>query len=437
MKEKAAQAKEAQRRLGNTPKEEKNRALEAIAEALLRRRGDIEMANAADLAEAQEHNLAAPLLKRLKLQGEKIDQAARGVRAVAELPEPVGRSLEARRLDEGLDLYKVSCPIGVVGMIFESRPDALVQMASLALKSGNAVLLKGGSEAARSNRLLCDLIGEAVEKADVGIPGGWIALIESREEVTDMLSLDSYIDLIIPRGSNSFVKYIMDHTSIPVLGHADGLTHLYVDGEADIDMALRVSEDSKMQYVAVCNALETLLVDEAVTQEFLPRFKERMDARGVELRGCRSTRAIIDVMAAEEEDWRSEYLAPILSIRVVDGLEEAVEHINTYGSGHTDAIVTRNRSRAEEFMNLVDSADLMWNCSTRFSDGYRYGLGAEVGISTNKIHARGPVGLEGLLIYKWKLYGNGQVVADYSGEGGRDFLHEDLPVRNGGAGGQR
>ncbi|MFO7850484.1 MAG: glutamate-5-semialdehyde dehydrogenase [Spirochaetia bacterium] len=423
---KAEKAKKAQIVLGNLDSGEKNRALDSIAEALVRRREEIEAANRADLEQAEDDRLEAPLLKRLKLQGEKIDQAVRGVKAVAELKDPAGRTLEARRLDEGLSLYRVSCPIGVIGMIFESRPDALVQMAALSLKSGNAVLLKGGSEALRTNRVLMEIISEAVRDSSVSVPDGWIALVENREEVGKMLALSGYIDLLIPRGSNSFVRYIMDNTSIPVLGHADGVTHVLVDAEADTEMAVRIAEDSKLQYVAVCNALETLLVDRSVAQRFLPLFKERMDARGVELRGCPETRRIIECNQASEEDWSTEYLAPVLSIRIVEGFEEAVEHINTYGSGHTDGVVTRNRNTAEKFMNLVDSADVMWNCSTRFSDGYRYGLGAEVGISTNKIHARGPVGLDGLVIYKWKLYGDGHVVSDYAGEGGKTFLHQEI-----------
>ncbi|MFP4491721.1 MAG: glutamate-5-semialdehyde dehydrogenase [Spirochaetaceae bacterium] len=423
---KAERAKKAQIVLGNLGAGEKSKALDSIAEALLRRREEIEAANIADIEQAQAERLAPPLLKRLKLQGEKIDQAVLGVKSVAALEDPSGKTLEARRLDDGLSLYRVSCPIGVIGMIFESRPDALVQMAALCLKSGNGVLLKGGSEALRTNRLLVKIIGEAVQGSAVFVPEGWISLLESREDVGKMLALSGYIDLLIPRGSNSFVRYIMDNTSIPVLGHAEGVTHLFVDAEADADMAVRIAEDSKLQYVAVCNALETLLVDRAVAAQFLPLFKERMDARGAELRGCPETRRIVECARAEEEDWSTEYLAPVLSIRIVGGLDEAVEHIHTYGSGHTDGIVTQNRDTAEKFMNLVDSADVMWNCSTRFSDGYRYGLGAEVGISTNKIHARGPVGLDGLVIYKWKLYGDGHVVSDYTAEGGKTFLHQEI-----------
>jgi glutamate-5-semialdehyde dehydrogenase len=421
----AAEAKKAQRSCAAMGRVEKDRALEALASVLEARRGEIEEANRLDLEMAEGEDLAAPLLKRLKFQGEKISQACRGVRDVAALPDPVGRVLSARLLDEGLKLYQVSCPIGVIGMIFESRPDALVQMAALSLKSGNAVLMKGGREAARTNRVLADLISEATSAA--GMPKGWIQLVETREDVRAMLSLDSSIDLLIPRGSNQFVRYIMEHTNIPVLGHAEGITHLYIHSAADLDMALELTDDSKNQYVAVCNALETLLVDKSVAKKFLPMLKERMDRRGTLLKGCVEARKIVDMAEATEEDWKTEYLDYILSVRVVEGFDEAVEHINTYGSGHTDGIVTADRQVAERFMDLVDSAGVFWNSSTRFSDGFRYGLGAEVGISTGKIHARGPVGLEGLTIYKWRLYGNGQKVADYSGEGGRSFLHRDIP----------
>lgn len=421
----AAEAKKAQRSCAGLREDVKNRALEALSAALESRRDRIEEANRLDLEKAEGEALATPLLKRLKFQGEKIDQARRGAREVAELPDPIGRVLSARLLDEGLKLYQVSCPIGVIGMIFESRPDALVQMAALSLKSGNAVLMKGGREAANTNRVLADLISEATVSA--GMPQGWIQLVETREDVRAMLSLDRYIDLLIPRGSNEFVRHIMSNTNIPVLGHADGITHLYIHSAADLDMALELTDDSKNQYVAVCNALETLLVDRAIARDFLPMLKERMDSRGTLLRGCPEAREIVDIEAAEEADWKTEYLDYILSVRIVEGFDEAVEHINTYGSGHTDGIVTKDRAAAERFMELVDSAGVFWNSSTRFADGFRYGLGAEVGISTGKIHARGPVGLEGLTIYKWRLYGTGQKVADYSGEGGRSFLHREIP----------
>ena len=402
----------------------KNNALAAIADALKANSARIIAENALDLAEAEKDALAAPLVKRLKFDQAKIDDVCTGIESLIKLEEPVGKTLEAIELDKGLELYKVSCPIGVIGVIFESRPDALVQISTLCLKSGNGVLLKGGSEAKRTNRILADIISTAAVKA--GLPAGWLGLLETRSDVADMLALDEYIDLIVPRGSNQFVQHIMNNTTIPVMGHADGICHVYVDSEADIDMAVNITLDSKTQYCAVCNALETLLVHSSIAQTFLPKVKTALDAKGVEIRGCEKTTAIIDVKTATEEDWKTEYLDLILSIKVVESLDEAIGHINKYGSGHTDCIVTNNRANAARFMDLVDSGDVFFNCSTRFSDGYRYGLGAEVGISTNKIHARGPVGLEGLLIYKWRMIGNGQVVSDYSGTGAKAFTHTNL-----------
>ncbi|MBN1105572.1 MAG: glutamate-5-semialdehyde dehydrogenase [Deltaproteobacteria bacterium] len=401
----------------------KNRALRAIADAFSENRQGILEANGEDMAISLENHLPEPLLKRLKLDDRKLAEVIEGIESLIRLPDPVGATLSARELDDGLDLYQVSCPIGVIGVVFESRPDALVQISTLCLKSGNAVLLKGGSEAARTNRALAEVIVAASEGA--GIPAGWLQLIETRSEVDELLKMDEDIDLLIPRGSNAFVKYIMDHSNIPVLGHADGICHVYVDVDADPDMARDIVVDAKCQYVAVCNAAETLLVHQSIAPSFLPRIQEALAARNVELRGCSRTAAIIDVKPAVEEDWRTEYLDLILSIRIVAGSEEAIDHINAYGSGHTDAIVTGNAETAARFMDLVDSGNVFWNCSTRFSDGFRYGLGAEVGISTSKIHARGPVGLEGLVIYKWKLKGSGQTVAGYA-DGTRNFTHRPL-----------
>jgi len=425
IKEVAQAAKEASIKLAAATTDVKNQALAAIKEQLKKHGDEILAANREDLAEAEKNNLAAPLLKRLKFDEAKLDVVCAGIESLIRLEDPVGKTLAATELDAGLELYKVSCPIGVIGVIFESRPDALVQISTLALKSGNAVLLKGGSEAQRTNDILARIIRSAGEAS--GLPTAWLQLLHSREDVAQMLNLDQYIDLIIPRGSNEFVRHIMNSTNIAVLGHADGICHVYVDGYADIDMAVRITVDSKCQYVAVCNAAETLLVEQKIASEFLPRVKMAFDKLGVELRGCEKTRSVIDVKPATEQDWSSEYLDKILSIKVVNGIEEAIEHINKYGSGHTDAIVTADRDRVSLFMELVDSANVFWNCSTRFSDGYRYGLGAEVGISTNKIHARGPVGLEGLVIYKWKLFGSGQVVADYAGpEAKKKFTHKRL-----------
>lgn len=397
----------------------KNNALMNIGKRLNESKAEIFAANRNDLERSEKEGLPAPLIKRLKFDEGKFLTVIDGIESLVRMEDPVGKTLTATELDDGLRLYKVTCPIGVIGVIFESRPDALVQISSLCLKSGNGVMLKGGSEARETNRVLADIIKSAAEEA--GIPEGWLALLETRSDVAEMLQLDDIIDLVIPRGSNEFVRHIMENSMIPVLGHADGICHCYVDDEADIGMAVKVVVDSKTQYVAVCNALETLLVHEKAAANFLPALKQEMDARKVRLLGCDKTRAIIDADSASEEDWSTEYLDYILSVKIVGGLDEAIEHINRFGSGHTDAIITSNRDKALRFMSLVDSGNVFWNCSTRFSDGYRYGLGAEVGISTNKIHARGPVGLEGLLIYKYMLAGGGHIVADY--ESGKRYKH--------------
>lgn len=419
----AAKAKKASVKLAAVKADIKNAALAEIAAALKTKADTIIAANKRDLQQAERDNLAKPLLKRLKFDKGKIDAVCAGIESLIGLEEPVGKTLKATELDKGLELYKVSCPIGVIGVIFESRPDALVQISTLCLKSGNAVLLKGGSEAANTNKILAEVIIEAGDKA--GLPGWWLGLLETREDVAAILGLEEYVDLIVPRGSNEFVRHIMNNTNIAVLGHADGICHVYVESQAEIDMAVKIAVDSKCQYVAVCNAAETLLVDEKIASQFLPQLKEQLDKQNVEIRGCEKTAVIIDVKPASESDWKTEYLDYILSIKVVSGIDEAIEHINKYGSGHTDAIVTSNKEKAERFMGLVDSADVFVNCSTRFSDGFRYGLGAEVGVSTNKIHARGPVGLEGLLIYKWKLLGSGQIVDDYS-SGKKKFTHKKI-----------
>jgi len=424
--EQAKHAKHASIPMAALSTEIKNKALAAISTALNEMKIEIISANKKDLEYSEVNKLAAPLMKRLKFDESKINRVIEGIESLIKLPDPVGETLSAMELDKGLELYKISCPIGVIGIIFESRPDALVQISTLCLKSGNAVLLKGGSEAAHTNRILADIITEATVKA--GIPEGWLQLLETRAEVNEMLKMDDYIDLIIPRGSNEFVKYIMDHSNIPVLGHADGICHVYVDSDADLQMALNVVVDSKTQYVAVCNAAETLLVHESVSKLFLPLLKHKLDELHVKIRGCVKTMTIIDAEPATDKDWVTEYLDYIISVKVVSSLDEAIDHINQYGSGHTDCILTSNKENANKFMQLVDSGNVFWNASTRFSDGFIYGLGAEVGISTNKIHARGPVGLEGLLIYKWKLIGNGNMVVDYA-SGKNTFKHQPLEKR--------
>lgn len=423
IEELAKSAKQASIKLSATSTAKKNDALKEIAAALTSRTEDIIKANRKDLERSKKENLDAPLLKRLKFDQEKINEVIDGINSLIKLDDPVGETLMSTELDQGLELYRVSCPIGVIGVIFESRPDALVQISTLCLKSGNGVLLKGGSEAKETNRILSDIIAEATKKAE--IPDGWLQLLETRSDVSDMLKLDKYIDLIIPRGSNEFVQYIMNNSNIAVLGHADGICHCYVDKDADLDMAVKVVNDSKTQYVAVCNATETLLVHESIAASFLPAIKKELEKSNVELLGCEKTTKFIDINSATEDAWKTEYLDYTLSIKVVSDIDDAIDHINKYGSGHTESIITKDKEAVERFMSLVDSGNVFWNCSTRFSDGFRYGFGAEVGVSTNKIHARGPVGLDGLLIYKYKMIGSGQIVADYS-SGKSSFTHNKL-----------
>lgn len=418
----AKEAKQASFAMAVLPTDVKNKALLAIADALAANKEAIFAANAEDMKNAKETDLPMPLQKRLLFDEHKLSDVTCGLKGLTELPDPVGRELMKTEMDDDLVLTRVSCPIGVLGIIFESRPDALVQIASLALKSGNSCCLKGGSEAVNSNRVLFEVIEKA--SVEAGLPKGWIVLMETRNDVAEMLLLDKYIDLIIPRGSNAFVQYIMQHSSIPVMGHADGVCHLYINEKADREMALKLAVDSKTQYVAVCNACETILVDESIAGEFLPDLAKALSDKNVELHGCEKTKAILpDVLPVEE--WHHEYLDYKVSIKIVSGMEEAIAHINQYGSGHTDAIVTTDAQTAEEFLNRVDSGNVFWNCSTRFSDGLRYGFGAEVGISTSKLHARGPVGLDGLVTYKYKIRGNGNLVADYS-NGTRNFTHKHI-----------
>ncbi|MBU0615330.1 MAG: glutamate-5-semialdehyde dehydrogenase, partial [Nanoarchaeota archaeon] len=386
------------------------------ADAIKENESKILDANHKDLEKAT--NLAPALIKRLKLNETKIHEIISGVKSVAYQKDPIGDVIAKTELDTGLILSKVVCPIGLIGVIFESRPDALVQISTLCLKSGNAVILKGGSEAENTNKILFNIIKNASGITD------WIQLVETRDDVKELLKLDQYIDLMIPRGSNALVKYIKDNTKIPVLGHADGICHAYIDKKADIKLAVKVVTDAKTQYCAVCNAIETLLVHKNIAEDFLPKAAEAL--KDVELRGDEKTLKIIKAKKATEEDWKTEYNDMILSIKVVDSLDQAISHINRFSSHHTDVIITRDKAAAEEFMNRVDSSSVLLNCSTRFADGFRYGLGSEVGISTNKIHARGPVGLEGLTIYKYKLIGKGHIVADYSGEHAKQFTHKRL-----------
>lgn len=422
LKERTAKLKESSYTLAAAELDNRNSALLRISSALRSKTADILAENRKDLDEAGKTGLVDSLLKRLALTEAKIEQMAHGLDSLAGLADPLGNESLHRELDDGLLLRRVSVPIGLIGVIFESRPDALVQIAGLCLKSGNAVILKGGSEAINTNRILARLIIEAAEAVSSDFKDT-IMLVESREDISSLLEMDQYIDLMIPRGSNQLVRYIMDNTKIPVMGHSDGICHIFVDENPDVEKSLDLIRDSKCQYPAVCNAIETLLVHEAVAESIIPRLPEKMPE--VKLLGDEAARKLIDIEAATEEDWDTEYNDYILSIKVISGLSEAVEFINTHGSHHTDCILTSNKKNADTFMKNIDSSSAMWNCSTRFADGFRYGFGAEVGISTGKIHSRGPVGLEGLTIYKYYLTGDGHCVKPYA-DGEKEFTHKDF-----------
>ncbi len=424
LKEIAQQTRQSARNLAILSTAERNEALEAIAKALAAAAPDILAANAADCQAAEEEGISPALSARLKLGETKLQAAIAGVRDVAQLADPVGSCQIHRELDDGLILKRVTCPLGVLGIIFEARPEALIQITSLAIKSGNGVILKGGKEAIRSCQALVKVIHQALASTKVNPTA--IQLLTTREEIKQLLELDEYVDLIIPRGSNSFVRYVQDNTRIPVLGHADGICHLYIDRAAAIDKSVSITVDAKTHYPAACNAIETLLVHQAIAPQFLPNLAQALASHKVELRGDLHTSEIIEVIPTQEEDWSTEYSDLILAIKIVDSVEEAIDHINTYGSKHTDAIVTEDDRAAELFQNQVDAAGVYHNCSTRFADGFRYGFGAEVGISTQQMPPRGPVGLEGLVTYKYKVTGDGHIAATYTGKEAKPFTHRDL-----------
>lgn len=433
MEQAARSARDAGRRLRTMPAALRDAALREAARRIRERRAGIEAANAADLERARAARIPQPLIQRLRLSDAKMEAIDASLQEVAAAPDPLQQVQVARRLDDGLTLTRVTVPIGVLGVIFESRPDALVQIASLCIKSGNAAILKGGSEAAESNRALFDCIRAALTATDPRFAGA-LHLAAGREQIDDLLRMDDLVDLIIPRGSPELVRSIRDRTRITVLGHADGVCHVYVDAAADLDQAAAIVTDAKTEYPAVCNAVETVLVHAAVAGRLLPRLRGALPQ--VELRGDARVRALIDASPATAADWDAEYLDLILAVKIVDDLQEAIDFINRHGSGHTDAIVTTDRRAADAFFAQVDSASVLCNCSTRFADGYRFGLGAEVGISTTRIHARGPVGVEGLTTYAYRLQGDGHLVADYT-SGARRFHHVDLPappVAGGGTG---
>jgi glutamate-5-semialdehyde dehydrogenase len=419
----AQQTRRAALKLAVLSTDERNSALEAVAKALEVATPAIIAANERDLQAAESDHLAPALYARLKLGESKLQAAIAGVRDVAKLPDPIGAIQIHRELDEGLILKRVTCPLGVLGIIFEARPEALIQITSLAIKSGNGVILKGGKEAINSCQVLTQVIAQAL--ASTKVDPAAVQLLTTREEIKQLLELDQYVDLIIPRGSNSFVRYVQDNTRIPVLGHADGICHLYLDQGADLTKSINITVDAKTHYPAACNAIETLLVHQDIAEEFLPQIAQALQAEGVELRGDEATRKIIPAIPVKEHDWQTEYSDLILAIKIVDSLETAIAHINQYGSKHTDAIVTEDFQAAELFQNQVDAAGVYHNCSTRFADGFRYGFGAEVGISTQQMPPRGPVGLEGLVTYKYKVTGDGHIAATYTGKNAKAYTHRD------------
>ena len=422
----AEAAKRASRVLAGLDEGKRNAALEAMAQALEAASAELLAANLEDVR-AEGERLSPATLARLKLDDAKLAEMAEQVRSVGRLADPLGRVLDAMELDEGLGLTKISVPLGVLAVIFEARPDAVTQIAALAIKSGNAVLLKAGREVEGTAGVLVRVLREAL--VCQGLPADAVSLVVGRERVQELLGMHGLVDLVIPRGSKELVEYVQANTRIPVLGHAEGVCHLYVDESADEAVALRVIEDAKTDYPAACNAVETVLVHRAIAAEFLPKLAERLRAKGVRLHGDATVRELLRGVEVEAVgEWRTEYGELAVSLGVVAGVEEAMEHIHAHGSAHTESIIAGDTETAERFLREVDAASVMHNASTRFADGFRYGFGAEVGISTSKLHARGPVGLEGLTTYKYVLRGHGQVAGDYraskeTGEPARAFTH--------------
>jgi glutamate-5-semialdehyde dehydrogenase len=430
----AQAAKDASRAIASSSLDERNRALEAVAQGLEEYSDNILLANAEDVRQAegaaQRGELSHSIVARLKLSPEKLKSMIAGVRAVAKLPDPIGRVLDRTLLDSGLLLEKVSRPLGLLAIIFEARPEALTQISSLAIKSANAVILKPGKEVERTSRALIEIIRQALRE-QTKIPEALVTGVHQRTEVDEVLKLDGIVDLVIPRGSYELVRHVQTNTRIPVLGHSEGVCHIYVDAAANFDLALNVIDDAKTDYPAACNSVETILVHQSIAPKFLLLLHERMTKRGVTMRADAQTRAILpqaNVELVREDEWHTEYSDLILAVKVVASEEEAIAHIARYGSSLTDAIITEDAAAAQRFLDQVDSTGVYHNCSTRFNDGFRYGFGAEVGISTSRIHARGPVGLDGLTTYKYILRGQGHLARDYQGPNAKKFTHQRLPT---------
>ena len=423
LKEKALKVRKAAIKICQTSNEQRRNALNQMADSLINYSDEILEANDYDFNNAKKKGISQSLLSRLKLSKDKLLHGIEGVRKVRDLSDPIGQVQINKKLASGLILQRKTVPIGVIGVIFESRPDAFIQISSLALRSGNAAILKGGSEASQTNEAIFNALRSGLNRSS--LDGNALCLLTSRKDSLSMLHLDKEISLIIPRGSNELVKFIQSNTRIPVLGHADGICHLYIDYESDINLGIKVALDSKVQYPAACNAIETLLIHKDIAKEFLSKAIPIFDSQKIELRGDLKSISFGVKLSAESQDWSTEYLDLILSVKIVDDLNDAIEHIQTFGSKHTDGIITDNYKTASLFMNAVDSAGVFHNCSTRFADGFRYGFGAEVGISTQSLPPRGPVGLEGLVTYKYFLTGEGHIVDDFS-SGKEKFIHEDL-----------
>jgi len=429
----AEAAKRASRLLGTLTAEHRNAAIRSAADLIEQSRSRLLQANAEDMDAANallaRGEMSSATFERLRLNDKKIAEMMRSMLAVAELPDPVCQLLQRTELDRGLVLERVTCPLGVLAVIFEARPDAVTQISALGLKSANAVILKAGREVEHTASALVEIVRLALNKA--GLPEDGVTLVSGREAVQQLLGMADLVDMVIPRGSKQLIAFVQANTRIPVLGHAEGICHVYVDAAADVEMALAIIEDAKTDYSAACNAAETVLVHQSIAATFLPMLAERLLVKRVALRGCERTRAILanqPIEALANDGWHHEYSELVLAVRVVNSIDDAIEHIHTYGSSHTETIVSEDSIAAERFLNEVDAAGVFHNASTRFADGYRYGLGAEVGISTSKLHARGPVGVEGLTTYKYVLRGSGQVARDYQGPNARPFTHRRLPA---------
>ncbi|TNC93046.1 glutamate-5-semialdehyde dehydrogenase [Thalassolituus sp.] len=404
------QARAASRAMARASTNDKNRALLAIADEITRQRDALRAANAEDMERGRTNGLDAALLDRLELTDGRIDTMIEGLQQVATLPDPVGEITDMKYRPSGIQIGKMRVPLGVIGIIYESRPNVTIEAASLCLKSGNAAILRGGSEAIASNRALADCIRTGLQAA--GLPDGAVQVVETtdRAAVGSLITMPEYVDVIVPRGGKGLIERISAEARVPVIKHLDGICHVFIDAEADHTKAINIAINAKTHRYGTCNTMETLLVHAAVAEKILPELATAYGQLNVELRGCEKTRAVLnDIIAATEEDWHTEYLAPVLSVKVVADIDEAIEHINHYGSHHTDSIITENYTLARQFLTEVDSSSVMVNASTRFADGFEYGLGAEIGISTDKIHARGPVGLDGLTSQKYVVLGNGEI----------------------------